>query len=502
MRLDRSTLAVAIVIALLVPAFPSAAASPPSAALGLEDGAILTPRASVEVTYTGWSSDARNLTGHLLLDGAWAGSFSARLPEATKNNTTNGTIAGPVNGTANGTANGSAAPSSIVVQARLAAGGFAGGAYTLVARVSTEVDAPVDSPGVAVVLDTPPSLSASASYDLDTRQLRVQVDVADDGGEVDVVVKSGNATSSARMVGHAELVLDAPRPPGTYVASVSARDAQGQTAAMNVTYEVTDRETEATSLLAAYERGGMLRIEAVLADADGGLRSVEVTSRGGRTAAELRNGTWHATLRITPALGEQNGTILARDQYGGFTSLPFSYTIDGPVETVWTQNISTTAGAHVDAFAVRVPPLLGGVIEICVDGCETPPRGVVPCSPCPGDPRPILEGFRVCRPSGHPFTGPGANVLGALVWNVTHLLDNATKGAFCEAYREPLTAPSGVGIAFMDRSNATAPPRLLCSSTGDDVACTYNTTSHALLDVLWTQARAHQVEVRIRGILV
>lgn len=341
MRLSRVVPAVALALALFAPSIPLAAASHGAsvAIVSPGEGVAVGVRGNVTLHAAGFHGGVAQ--GYLMLDGVWAGSLAST----------------PV------------VPGGTTFSATLNATGFAAGAYALTARVFTMTDAPVDSAPVAVVLDLPPVVSASAAYDLDARALHVVASVEDEG-LANVTLRAGSSSVSARFVGTQELVLPLARSPGNYTARLSAVDALGQNTTITVAYEVGDREAEIEIIEVTYLMGDLLRV-AVRASDPEGLKSVAAnTSLGGGRDLNYddETGQWSALLRIDARIGDHTGVVTTRDVHGGTSNATFSFTLGGPREVLFERTVTTDMGLYVDAIELFLPRVHEGRIEICLDG--------------------------------------------------------------------------------------------------------------------------------------
>lgn len=497
MRLDTLAPAVAIILLAAGAAGPLAqAATPPTATItSPSEGATLTETGVVRISYSGYSPAAQNISGYFMLDGEPAGTFNARI----------------------------ASPNGTVFNASIAGAGSSSGAHALTARVFTDVDNPVDTPSVTILLDKRPTIADLAySYDLDARRLHVSATVTDDGGSSNVQLRSGKNTTNATASGPIELVLAAPRHVGTYNATLEAQDSAGQVARASFTYVVADREAQLTIDNLVYERGGWLHLSGSADDADG-LRSLHVSTPLGSGYASLANGSWSASIRVTPRLGSFNGTLLASDAWSGSTAMPFTFEIGGEVETIYERSVTTDNGTYQNYASLDLPAVLGGAFEICVGDCDSPSPSPLPVNASAtgysllcanhGNPqcravtgRPITGGqFALCEPGGQ-----------ALLREAVALADNATRSltgrkAVCHDNYAALvnstngtTSSSPPGVFVAGRYNATGPngTRPPCISVGEDTRCALDEPATFRLDLAWVQGPYQTVTVRLTGIRV
>jgi len=195
-------------------------------------------------------------------------------------------------------------------------------------------------------------------------------------------------------------------------------------------------------LEATYLLGGDLRVSATASDPDG-LQSVSITTPLGNGQANLTNGTWSATLHVTPRLGTFTGNVTARDMWGGDTTVPFQFTIAGARETLFERVVTTEIGAFADESQTALPGVLNATLEICTGGC--------------GDGNTHLGVFVAASLSSATSSGNSTN----------------------------LTTPLG-----------------RCVSTGADRVCAFDAPHGTYMDVAWAQAHFQTVTVRVTGIRV
>lgn len=342
MRLERVVPAVAIVLFLSTLPAVASEGGPSATVVAPAEGATIGPRENVSIEYT--NPTPGPVSGYLTLDGAWAGSFGTPISPA-------GTVR---------------------IRAQLNATGFASGAHLLSAHVYTNATAPVDAPPVSVVLDHPPAVSAVATYDLDARVLRVSVGVEDEGPTPPTVnLSERNVSVQRAFVGTEELALPVVHGPGSYTARLRAVDARNQSTQLDVPYTVLDRPAALELLEASYAVGGFLTVDVAGSDADGGIRSMHVWAMGHNATMEAANGSWRIRLGVEPQLGEHAGEVVAKDAYGGQTTLPFTFVIGGPREVIFERTIRTTTGSYENVDLLYLPRVHDAVLEICVQDCAS-----------------------------------------------------------------------------------------------------------------------------------
>lgn len=506
MRLERVGSAVAIILVVLATAPPPAIAdaSPAATIVSPADGAtVVGTTLTVRIHYADHSGGAKSIMGHLTLDGAALPMFQRNVTGSPSNGTT--------------------------FNATLDLSSVASGAHALGASVGTELDAPIEAPAITIVVDKPPTIEVlNVSYDLDARELSVTAEVADDADVLLAVqLSAGKNATNASFLGVGVVTLHAPRGPGTYPASLSATDASKQSARRNFNFTVADREAALTVSHAAYELGGKLRVRGNVSDPDGDVTSVHVKTSLGSGMATIANGTWSALVNVTPRLGTFNGTAYSRDAWGGITGAPFSFTIGGPNETIFERTVTTEIGAYADAAHLKIPRVLGGAIEICVDGCAGAPSTTASATlynaTCGG----FNYQGNVCRQlTGRPgfpgsfdvCWGASQDLLSRTLSGAVRAANNATGGQICSSAFDELNATEratleslglspvgqpapGVAIAIRSNdssSNNTSPD---CVATNDRT-CLFEAPSGTSLDLSWLQGAGHTVSVRIRGVRV
>lgn len=396
MRLSRVVPAVALAFALFAPSISLVAASHGASAtlLSPAPGAAIRVDASVVIQVSGFHGSA--IQGYLMLDGAWAGSLP--MMAIVPGNTTTVTVG-------------------------LNATGFAPGPYSLSAHVFSGNDAPVNTPAVAITLDTPPAVAASGKYDLDERRLRVTATVEDESAPA-VELRAGTAKVNASFVGTHEFVLPLTRSPGNYTAQLSAVDALGQNTTLAVPYTVHDRAADIRIIEITYLMADRLRVVVAASDPDG-LRRVDAdTTLGGGRHLKYDNetDTWSAELRINASLGDHAGTIQTRDAHEGTTNVSFAFSIGGPREVLFERTIATDKGAYMDVINLFLPRVHEGRVEVCLDGvCSGAPywigtqvEAIIRESlPFPGQPQP-----RVCTAPRLVATSCEFDIDNAAGWNL------------------------------------------------------------------------------------
>lgn len=494
MRLERVASALAIVLFLLAAIGPSAfAASPASATIvSPGEGATVPATSMVRIHYAGYTAGAQNVSGYLMLDGEPAGTFFAKTSPTS-----------PANGT--------------TFDATLRGAGFASGAHALSARVFTERDGPVDTPPIAIVLDTPPTISdLSVAYDHDARRLLVEATVTDDGGASLVWLASGLQRVNATGEGRVALSLYAPRGAGTYDAALGANDSHGQASVIRFTYDVVDREADLEVLEASYQLGGQLLVSGTVLDRDQP-SWMQITTPLGNGYANVANGSWSSTFNVTPKLGTFNGTVTTWDAWGGSTQAPFTFTIHGASEILFERVVTTGIGAHADESSISIPGMLGGTIEICVEVCNATDAGPAPWAPffdviCSHEEnlpcraltgRPVSGGaLDLCQDTPPP-NFPLRPILGSPVWSARKTVENATGAGPCTSVRDELEArANGTGAASGIAIVVSSPLRVHCASTGGDARCGFDAPRGTVLDLSWLQGAGRTASVRVSGIRV
>lgn len=519
MRLVRLGSAAAIVL-LLVAAFPptASASSATATIVSPSAGDTIRANATVRIHYAGYSSNATNLSVELLLDGASAGGGSRPIGGNPSNGTT--------------------------FNVTLVSANFSSGSHALSARVWTALDAPVDTPAVSIVLDKPPVVSVvNSTYDLDARRLVVEASVTDDGGAPSIRLSSGPNSTNASFQGTQTIVLPAARGPGNYTAFLNATDGLDQTTRVSWQYVVLDREAFLSFTNVQYQLGGHLLLQGNVSDPDGRVSIRVETPLGSGDAVVSNNSTrWSASVPVTPQLGTFHGTIRSKDPWGGTTDRTFQFTIGGPNVTVYERTISTQVGAHAENSYVTIPAILGGRIEICVDGCSpggpstnnstgpaTGAAAILYRSLCQS-----AESIPCRQLTGHPgmpgqFDGcadaPSPVLIGRTVWTLVQSADDATDGRACRglfddvnataAYADRVLGPGPLqGVAaddvavrighttFTPGGGASASAEPLCTTVGADARCAYASAQSERLTIDWAQGIDHVVTVRIVGVRV
>lgn len=489
MRLERLPPASAIflLVAAAVGPVALAASSPVASILSPEAGEIVSATSLVRISYSGYSASAQNVSGYLMLDGEPAGTFTTRV----------------------------ASPNGTTFDARLRALSFASGDHALTARVFTERDDPVDTAPVAIAIDLPPVVrDVSHAYDLDARTLSIGVNVTDDHGDSLVRFATGANNTTHLVNGAFVATLAAPRDEGVHNATITATDGWNHTVQVRFDYAVADREADLTIAEVTYLVGGKLRVSGTAADVDG-LRDIRISTQlSGAALANYSpsNHSWWAIVPLAAQLGTFNGTVRSNDSWGGNTTMPFTFTIEGTRETFFLRSITTDAGAYADRGEFLLPRVFDGTIEICIDACGTPAERInrlaegTLCADADGPPcraltgRPIISGaFEMCERRSN---NQAAYTIGQAIHQNTTQLVGLGPCTSLLGQTGPLPAveanytrdPTSV---IVKRSNATS---ATCEAIGVDRTCAFQTAGPTLFEIAWLQAPQKSVTVRISGV--
>lgn len=357
MRLSWSASAVAIVLVLIAAGVPptSAASEPSATIVSPSPGATLKPGDAIRVHYSGYDPKARNASGYLTLDGAPAGTFARWISSA--NDTTVTVILRPSNAT----------PS---------------GPLALGVRIFNELDAPVDAEPIAVVLDRAPTIQEmAASYDKDEEFVRITATLEDDlsttvSARAIVLNNWGEIFASANATlatGAAAIDMPIHLRPGTYSAWLNV-SAGGSSTLASVAFGVQDRRALVSDVVASYEIGGIVRVSALVADADGissvWISAPSVDNGGGAATFDAETGRWSGAIRVNVTrLGTFSGSILVWDADASLTTHNFTFVVAGEKETFFEETLDAALEFQVHALMRSIPRSIGEV-EICVDDCR------------------------------------------------------------------------------------------------------------------------------------